>query len=306
MLRYSRMFMFCFYTIIAMAPRTAMAIQFVDMTIDDAWQCTTLETSYCKCHKGDELSPTDVWVGLCQNDLPHGKGYLIERQYALLRLANKGRIINTQGAVDSSGLESITQHKVFWHDYVAVINAPHEREKGPNQTALSQKIKHFLSSHGNAPDRFKQKVRELEIEDRQRQINSGYQASLKSNSTQYVERYLDWWQPQLSQEQIATLNNRIDLLVRQSEEKNARAERLSQAEQQRREHMRLHACELFYPGYVGKYQTRGLLGSSTSDYVVRYVNSQQSRVTIEGRGGLALKFGEMLELSCFDLWERSQ
>jgi len=286
----------------------AHAIQFVDMTRDTAWQCQPLEVSFCKCHKGNELTPSEIWVGLCKNDLPQGKGYLIDKNIALLRLANNGRIINAQGAVNISGLEALTNHKTFWSGYSAVIHSPKELRKGPSQSAISLNGHNFLALHGqHAPEALKQKVKELMNADRLQQIESGYEAALSSGSQTQISRYLQWWGSDITDQQKSRLESHSNMLQARTAENQARAERNAKAEAERRNYMRQHACNQFYSGYVGKYTVSGLLGTSSSDYVVRYVNPQHNQVTIEGRSsGLVLKFGEMRELSCFDLWERSQ
>lgn len=82
------------------------------------------------------------------------------------------------------------------------------------------------------------------------------------------------------------------------DERIAAEQKAMQDKLQREQKADEEACPLYYPGKVGK--IKGDAPFATADaFVVRYVNKDRLRVTIEGTsGGNSLKLGEVLEFSC--------
>ena len=95
----------------------------------------------------------------------------------------------------------------------------------------------------------------------------------------------------------------IDRPMREAREARASQERQMRAEQEARaaKVRETRGCKDFYPGRVGNIKGDSLFATS-DQYIIRYVNSERRRVTIEGTsGGNTMNRGEIREMSCADL-----
>lgn len=85
-------------------------------------------------------------------------------------------------------------------------------------------------------------------------------------------------------------------------EKGEELEKAERAEAEERARNNPRRCDGFYPGYTGTYRRLDKYNDGGSRFVVRYVNPDRGKVTIEGlSSSSSLGYGDIIEMDCYEL-----
>lgn len=274
----------------------------------------------CKARLGQQIH-NRIFVGTCKGRVPHGRGILFENNKSSAVRVNEGKIYKT----DPINKESDVEQFVPAANYIAAFNSlfllNHDFKSplpNPNGSAVYRAAEIYLRTYGeSAPGE------ELTQARRQQELArlAAFEHALATlnyrRSSPEVTDMQSRWQGHLNSSQEFTLKSLQQTFAkaeqlerdRQAEIEADNAQRAAAsalARQKWRDSRMKTSCNDFYPGYVARYNRGGLFDTADS-YVVRYLNADRKSVTIEGRAsGNSLSYGQIVELSCIDLLERSQ
>lgn len=282
------------------------AIEFKSFDEGHAWVFRSSVAGGCVAEK--MASVPKIWIGDCRSGVPHGSGYIVSGSSIVIGGMNEGRQYKEQEIYDDPDVAQYKERAEFIGKLQEIRWMPHENMVGPGRSARYLKAKAFIDDHPNAPE--VDEVKRIIDEDERRIYESAYVTAAESNNLHEVDFVLSSWSSRMSLDKKASLEKRRVFLLK-SQEENIRSIKQNEAARARadseeRARMRVSACDIFYPGYVGEYRDNSWM--STKDrFVVRYVSKSRGMVTIEGvEGGNSLEYREVLELTCYLLWERSK
>jgi hypothetical protein len=263
-----------------------------------------------------------IYVGACLNRVPHGRGLYFADQKLLAARANNGKVYKTTAyTVSDTDLDIYAQKADYLAAFHAIFLLADNFQytlSGPKDSAVYQAVTRFVTQYNDVAQN--DDMTQARQKQETAQLNGFARAYTTVNNQResgLAARMLQEWQGHLTPAQTAQVQALQTTFAKQeqmerdrrAQEAAAYATRLAQDEQQRlayRQSRIKTACNGFYPGYVARYNRGGLLGTADK-YVVRYLNAGRSTVTIEGTdSGNSLAYGQVVELSCIDLLERTE
>ncbi|RFO97708.1 hypothetical protein DIC66_07595 [Rhodoferax lacus] len=263
-----------------------------------------------------------IYVGNCANRIPHGRGVYFENTKLLSARLNNGKLYKTEpyqpNDPDLARFLDKAQYIASFHSIFLVGDEFQNLLPGPQDSAVYKLATRFIGQYQTTAQNDDLAQARLKQESaKQNGFARAYATVSNQQESALAARMLQDWQGQLTAEQaeqVKTLRSNFERQEQLARDKRARedaeyAKRRAQEEEQRlayRQSRIKTACNGFYPGYVARYNRGGFLGTPDR-YVVRYLNAARSAVTIEGTdSGNSLAYGQMLELSCIDLLERTE
>lgn len=290
---------------------SAHAITFTDSSQTNNWTVIQTQATYCVAEHKQKEPNSHVWVGECQANIPHGRGYLIQRGSRHPVVSRQGATVPHHALHDFENNLALQQQADYLADFYSVLFVNQNIAYAPQQSAMYKAGSEFLQKHPNAPQTDRTKIEAL-IESVEKK---SYQSALERvsgdvASSRDIAHFLTTWGDRVSNVEKAEWQKKQVQKEKEEKAEAIRQEKLRQeqlvAEERRRADLQKNACTYLYPGYVGRYDS-GTWLSTPDAYVVRYVNADRKTVTIEGTsGGNSLAYGQYLELSCFQLMEKSK
>jgi len=287
----------------------SFSLELVDNSINKDWTVIDIIVNGCSAYEGKNRYNT-LWVGDCSDGLPHGKGFIIAQGKLFLGGMNRGREYRRIAPIETPDVQQYFNKANYLADFTGVIYSEKENKIGQKQSILTKRAMYFLSTYQDAPFADRKLIEKISSDDELRILNQDYISMLDTNVSSDIRNYINQWADLLPNQKKRELFARADMLdaseKKRTESAAAAARQVALEKQNLREKMRVSACNIFYPGYVGKYKSTGWLATA-DQFIVRYVTAAAKSVTIEGvESGNSLKYGQHVELSCFNLWERSQ
>lgn len=285
-----------------------------------AWTWLEDVDSGCKARLAQQVH-NQIYVGTCKGRVPHGRGIYFENNKSLAVRVNDGKIYKTDpisADADVARFSDAAKYIAAFHSLFLLTHDFESTLPNPNGSAVYRAAESYLRTYGSsAPADELAEARRQQDSARLAAFDHALATLTRQGSSQWVSDLQRSWQGQLSSDQEATLRSleqrfaKAEQLEREHQARieadNARRSAAAAlAHQQWRDSQMKTACNRFYPGYVARYNRGGLLGTADA-YVVRYLNAGRQSVTIEGSAsGNSLSYGQIVELSCIDLLERSE
>lgn len=294
------------------------ALEFVDSSSKvTAWEWVEDTNGGCIA-KMPTYAHNNIYIGFCTNKLPHGRGLIFENKIYSVKM-NSGREFSREDRI-IEGVSQFLGDAQYIQDFHTIflikdefINIPSASDSGVYKAA-----NYFLNKYAQRAKNDDINVAKLKLEQAKKNtFNYALDGVRKSSSSESAIVFLQKWAGDMPQNvqfeieavKLSRLNNERVAKEQLEKQTAENAKRRAEEERQRIDHRNkraLTACNDFYAGFVGRYNSGGLFATDDT-YVVRYVNAGVRTVTIEGtNSGNSLKRGEHRELSCIDLLEKTK
>lgn len=296
-------------TVMLLQTSQLYAVTFIETGTHVDWFTIEKQDTYCTAHHKKKAKDSYVWIGECNKEgFPYGRGYIIDNGYSYnLYAINTGEPVKLSSEIPKDMLTNTAwiQRSTYLRDFYKVLFTTKDNGNSPNTSKIWLAGSDFLAKYPHTDSNDRLRIENL-MKDAEVQ---SYQTALKnaknSNYQTDIKNFLTTWSSQIDPADKSFLQNRIRNLEAQAKQRAEEQKRQAIAEQQRKEDLRKNGCSYLYAGYVGKYKRSGWLATADS-YVVRYVNSSRNSVTIEGTSsGNTLKYGQYVEMPCYQLLEGS-